>query len=408
MRVVLVSQEYPPKPGGGGGGIGTQTYIKAHGLAERGHEVQVVSGSWDARERVEDDGPVTVHRIPEPELERPWYEESTYWLTYSMGVAAKLQELVSGGGCDIVQFPEYGAEGFVYQTDTFRNRGSRDLPSRARYVVQLHGPLAMFAEHVGWPTPDNPLLEIGCFMEGAVIRHSDLVLASSHNTAAFCAGRYGYPLERIQVIHSGIDTELFRPLPQPPDDRHPRVLFTGGLVRSKGIVALVKAVLNLRERYPDICLRVAGTGSAAFERRLREIVKRARAERHFEFAGQVPYQELPAHYAWADVFAGPSAYEPGPGNVYLEAMACARPAGACATGGAPVVVLDGRTGRLVPPYDATALAEAISDLVDDPPLRERLGTAGRDWVASRFSLERYVDRVEGLYESLLEREAVAR
>src|SRR5688572_11121024 len=120
MRICLVSQEYPPETGGGG--IGTQTYLKAHGLSARGHEVYVVSASVDRKARTYRDKNVIIHRIPEPELNLPGYEQSTYWLAYSTSVAEKLHALSQDTSFDIIQFPEYCGEGFVYQTDTFRYR----------------------------------------------------------------------------------------------------------------------------------------------------------------------------------------------------------------------------------------------------------------------------------------------
>ena len=394
MKVCLVTQEYPPKPGGGGGGIGTQTQLKAEGLASRGHEVHVISGSGYPTPSIEREGGVVIHRMAEPELPVPGYEESTYWLAYSTALAAAIQGLSGEVDLDVIQFPEYGAEGYVYQTDTFRHR-------TARYVLQLHGPLAMFAEHMGWPERGSTLHEIGCFMERTVTHRADLVLASSRNTAAFAAERYEYPLDRIVVIHSGIDTERFRPREQAPDDRHPRLLFVGGVVRSKGIVVLVKTVLNLRRRYPGICLRVIGSASEELDERLRRIVAGARAEDSFDFRGHVDRDDLGEHYAWSDMFVGPSRFEPGPGNVYLEAMASGRPVIACDTGGAPEVVLDGTTGLLVPPCSTGPLADAIVALADDPELRGRLAAAGRRWVEENFSREQYVDRVESLYEQVV-------
>lgn len=393
MKVCLVSQEYPPKPGGGGGGIGTQTQLKARGLAARGHDVHVVTGSGDPAGHQERDGPVIIHRLAEPERPHPAFEQSTWWLAWSVLVARHVHDLDREVGFSIIQFPEYGAEGFVFQTDTFRWRS-------AAYVVQLHGPLAMFAAYMGWPESDGPFHHVGCLMERTVTHHTDLVLASSHNTAAFAASEYGYPLERIEVIYSGVDTERFRPAPQPSDAREPRLLFVGGVTRAKGIVVVVKTVLNLLSRYPRICLRVAGQADPALAERLERVIATAGAEEHFELLGHVDGEELPEHYSWADVFVAPSAYEPGPGNVYLEAMACARPVIACNTGGAPEVVLDGRTGLLVPPYDTATLGEAIATLADDAGLRERIGREGRRRAEDEFGLERYVDRVESLYEGL--------
>src|SRR5258706_12882856 len=112
MTLCLVSQEYPPETGGGG--IGTQTSLRAHGLAARGHTLHVVAASWDAQERTYQDGGATIHRVAEPRLRVAGYEDSTSWLAYSEAVAAKLTELERSIKFDIIQFAEYGGEGFIY------------------------------------------------------------------------------------------------------------------------------------------------------------------------------------------------------------------------------------------------------------------------------------------------------
>jgi glycosyltransferase involved in cell wall biosynthesis len=392
MKLCLVSQEYPPETGGGG--IGTQTHLKAVGLAARGHEVHVLAASTSDRPTISDDGGATIHRIGEPRVSGPGYEQSTYWLAYSSAVAEQLHSLDRDIGFDLVQFPEYGGEGFVYQTDTFAHR-------TAKYVVQLHGPLAMFSDKLGWPEPGTTLHSIGCFMERSVIHHADLILSSSSNTAEFVAGTYDYPLDAIQVIHSGVDTGRFTPTVMPRDGAGPRVLFVGNIVGAKGVFVVGRAVERLRDRYPLIRLRVLGKGSIEERRRLERAF--AGREEALELIGYTPYAELPRHYSWADMLVAPSTFEPGPGNVYLEAMACARPVVAAVSGGAPEVVLDRKTGLLVPPGDVDAIEAAIVELADDADLRASLGTAGRAWIESRFSLDRYVDKVETIYQEVLAR-----
>src|SRR6185295_13284738 len=91
MKICLVSQEYPPETGGGG--IGTQTYLKAHGLTARGHEVHVMSTTWTDEERVYKDRLATIHRMPQPTLTVPGNETSSLWLAYSAAVAKRIVEL---------------------------------------------------------------------------------------------------------------------------------------------------------------------------------------------------------------------------------------------------------------------------------------------------------------------------
>lgn len=392
MKICLVSQEYPPETGWGG--IGTQTYLKAQGLSARGHEVHVISASWTGAASTCRDGGAVIHRIAAPDLYVLGYDGPAYWLAYSSAVAGKIQALGQEMRFDIFQFPEYGGEGFIYQTGTFEDR-------TAKYVVQMHGPMAMFSAETGWPPPGSRQHRMGRFIERLVIHCSDHLLASSRNTAAYCAREYDCAERRIDVIHSGIDVSLFSPRAAAPDEAWPKILFAGKLIPSKGIATLVQAVLALRRRYPRILLRACGKAEEDLLRRLRNEIGRHGADANFRLGRNVPYRELPQQYNWCDIFAGPSVFEPGPGNVYLEAMACGKPVIACNTGGAPEVVLDGRTGLLVPPNDAEALAEAIATLAEDAAQRRGLGENGRNWVVENFSIEKYTDKVEAVYERVL-------
>jgi glycosyltransferase involved in cell wall biosynthesis len=235
-------------------------------------------------------------------------------------------------------------------------------------------------------------------MEQAAIEHADLLLASSANTAEFCAERYGIALEDVTVVHSGVDAGRFHPMARPDDSRYPKVLFVGNLVKSKGLDVVAEAVARLRSRYPSACLRAIGRGDreGPLFRQLEELSDRVGMDA-IDVVGAVPHAELPEHYAWCDVFAGPSVHEPGPGNIYLEAMACGRPVVASIAGGAPEVVLDRKTGLLVEPRDADAVTAAIGELAGDGALAAAFGRAGRELVERRFSLEAYTDRIERLY-----------
>jgi hypothetical protein len=146
MRICLVSQEFPPDTARGG--IGSQNWNKAHALAERGHQVHVLSaaarGGPELSSHVVDG--VTVHRMRPPDAETPVYEQATYWLGYSWAVLRHLHALAAEAPFDVLDFAEYGAEGFAYQLD-------RGPWSWMPVVVQLHGPLAMFVDRIGWPEP---------------------------------------------------------------------------------------------------------------------------------------------------------------------------------------------------------------------------------------------------------------
>jgi glycosyltransferase involved in cell wall biosynthesis len=392
MTLCLVSQEYPPETGGGG--IGTQTWLRARGLSARGHNVHVVAASWDDQHRTLRDQGAVIHRVAEPRLRVPGFEPSSYWLAYSEAVAAKLTELQETVNFDVIQFAEYGGEGFVFQTDTFANR-------RAKYVVQMHGPLAMFAQHWAWPEPGTPLHRIGCFMEKTSLQYADRLLASSRHTADYCGRAYGVDTSTAGVVYSGIDVDRFAPRPPVDDGRSPKILFIGNLSGGKGVTDLLRVAGRLKARFPKLMLRAIGKADAAQRAAIDRLVAEHDLWDHFEIPGFVRHEDLPAHYAWCDVFAAPSVYEGGPGNVYLEAMACGKPVLACDTGGVPEVVLDGETGVLVRPHDLDAIESAIAMLADNADVRAKFGQAARRRAVENFSVARYLDTCERHYRELL-------
>ena len=284
----------------------------------------------------------------------------------------------------MIDFAEYGAEGFAFQTD-------RTLANWTPVVVQLHAPLALLAENVGWPEPGSAFAEVGSFMEGFSIRRADALMACSANIADFAAERYGVERSEIDVVYSGVDAAAFAPGPKP--EGPPTVLYVGNIAPSKGVETLVEAVLRLG---PEVRLLVAGERNALAD----TLAQRAPG---VEFLGFVARDDLPALYRAADVFCSPAQHEGGVANVFVEAMACARPVVASTAGGGPEAVLDGETGLLVPPGDVDAVAGALARLFGDRGLAARMGEAGRRRVEEVFAMDRYIERVLAVYERAVER-----
>ncbi len=112
--------------------------------------------------------------------------------------------------------------------------------------------------------------------------------------------------------------------------------------------------------------------------------------------------DVPALLSQLDIFVLTSRSE-GMSNTILEAMATGLPVVATAVGGTPEMVLDGETGRLVPPDDPEALERALTPLLIDAAPRRRMGQQARRRVESRFSLPAMVQAYETLYEQLLTR-----
>jgi len=391
MRLALVSQEYPPETAHGG--IGTQTYLKAHGLASLGHEVHVISHSTDNEKHEYDDGQVHVVRIPGFDERLPIQTELVRWLTYSAAVAGAIAELHSRLPLDLLDFPEWGCEAYVH----LLNRAEwNHIPT----VIQLHGPLVMFAQAVGWPDVQSDLYRVGTAMEATCLQLADSVFSSSRCSAEWCANHYGLDRQEIPVLHTGVDTCLFCRQDVTKEDR-PTVLSVGSVERNKGVEFLLAACLRLAKEHPGLQLRIIGRGNELLIEELKLKAQSAGFGELLDLQGYVDRRELPRHFSRAHVFASPSLYEGGPSFVCLEAMACELPVIASDGSGTAEVVTSEQNGLLVPPGDIDALETALRRLISDKTLRREIGARGREYVLREADSTTCLRRLERYYKSVV-------
>jgi glycosyltransferase involved in cell wall biosynthesis len=397
VRIGLVSREYPPETAHGG--IGTQTMLKAHGLAARGHDVVVLSASTNRNWSDSAASGVRVVRIPTGEGKMPLYTEAAEWLTYSVEVARAITKLHAEAAFDLLDFPEWGGEGFMHLLNqTEWNR----IPS----VVQLHGPIVMFAHAIGWPLVDSDFYRIGSTMEGTSLRLADAIYSSSACSADWSAEHYGVKRDEIPIIHTGVDTRIFTP-ESGMKAAHPTIVFAGRVTGDKGVPALVDAALHLVKEIPDLRVEICGRGEPSLISDLRKKARSVGAPPALlNFRGFVDRTTLPSVLAQAHVFAGPSAYEPGPGLVYLEAMACGLPVVACSGAGAAEVVEAGRNGLLVPPRNVEALTAALRQVLTNESDRERMAAEARRYAVEEADSELCLTRLEEFYTAALSRAKV--
>ncbi len=395
MRIALVSQEYPPETAKGG--IGTQTFAKARGLALLAHDVTVISRSANAAPSDGLHGGVRVIRVGGFEKRMPLHSEVVDQITYSAAIAECVTREHLARPFDLVDFPEWGAEGYV----TLLNRSPW---FRIPTVVHLHGPLVMFAHRLGWPELDSEFYRTGVHLEGTAVRLADAIVSSSRCSLEWCARHYGIPSEGVPIIHTGIDTTRFAPRDVPKAER-PTIVFAGKLARNKGVPDLVRAALGLVDEFPDLQLRLLGRGDPDVLGEARALAASAGRPDLLETPGFVAHEDLPGHFSRAHVFAAPSHYEGGPGFVYLEAMACELPTIACSGSGAAEVVIDGETGLLVPPGDEAALTHALRRLLGDAGLRDRMGRAARAHTLEHASTPACIQRLESFYLEVIRRGA---
>jgi glycosyltransferase involved in cell wall biosynthesis len=236
---------------------------------------------------------------------------------------------------------------------------------------------------------------------GALLRRADAVTATGDFLASVILRRFGV---KSTVVPFGIDTSLFRPAAGKikgsagAGEGPLRIGFVKWLEPKYGAQDLVEALGLLADLQIEATLVGDGPLRESLETRVREL---GLAER-VHFLGRRPHSEIPDLLRGFDLLAMPSRQEAW-GVAAAEASATAMPVVATRVGGIPEVVVDGKTGLLVPPQDPPALAAAIRRLAGDRELRHRLGHAGRERVESLFAWQRCVDLMVGVYRDAADR-----
>jgi glycosyltransferase involved in cell wall biosynthesis len=168
------------------------------------------------------------------------------------------------------------------------------------------------------------------------------------------------------------------------------------LVPNKGHRYLIEATKEVIRRHPEVRVLLVGAGPS--RETLTKLVSELGLDQHVRFLADCP--DTREILAITTAFVLPSLGE-GISVALLEAMAAGKPVIATAVPGNTDVVVAGVTGLLVPAQDASALAQAICELLADPCGARRMGAAGRVRVKNHFSFDNTRSRIEGLYDEVM-------
>jgi sugar transferase (PEP-CTERM/EpsH1 system associated) len=240
---------------------------------------------------------------------------------------------------------------------------------------------------------------------------ADAVFCVTEELRNFHARQAWLAPERIQVLHNGVDTERYSPLPAlrravrerlqiPPNSLALGIV--SRLVPIKDHATLFRAAERLATHKIDVRVVVAGTGPE--RERLDTVVNNSPALKgRVSFVGAS--ENVPEILNALDVFVLPSLME-GMSNTILEAMSCALPVAATRVGGNPDLVQEGRSGVLFAPGDDAHLAGQLELLAANEELRRDYGAAGRRRVLEDFSLDKMLAAYRRLYRDLAARKGV--
>jgi glycosyltransferase involved in cell wall biosynthesis len=196
------------------------------------------------------------------------------------------------------------------------------------------------------------------------------------------------------VIYNGVEPEMFAPR----GEASSVILSVGNLIPIKGHAILLRAFAEVQKDFPQISCELVGEGPELS--RLRELTAELGLEHKVRFLGRQSRHQVAEAMKRCMLFALPSRYE-GLGCVYLEAMAAGKPAIACRGQGIEEIIQHGRNGWLVGPDDSRGLASAVTHLLGDADLRERIGAIARHTVLERFTFACQAEQVVGLYRGLV-------
>ena len=263
---------------------------------------------------------------------------------------------------------------------------------------------------------------LSCWVERSAYAAADAIIAVSHGMRTDVLDVYPeLDPDRVHVVHNGVDTDLYRPVPQTEEitrfgidlDR-PIVVFVGRITRQKGVDHLVAAAHDI-DPGAQVVLCAGAPDTPELAREIGDAVAALSATRRGIFWIQQMLEPVVVRQllSRATVFVCPSVYEPL-GIVNLEAMACGAAVVASDVGGIPEVVDDGKTGLLVhydeaqPAAYRQGLAAAVNRLISEPGLAKAMGRAGRERAEREFSWAQAAAKTVELYHSVLAEKVFSR
>ncbi|HEX6888552.1 MAG TPA: glycogen synthase [Candidatus Nanopelagicales bacterium] len=259
---------------------------------------------------------------------------------------------------------------------------------------------------------------LSSWIERTAYEGADRIIAVSHGMRADVLDCYPQvDPAKVDVVHNGIDTELYQPDPSTDlieavgiDPARPYVLFVGRITRQKGIAHLLRAAERMEADIPLVLIASSPDTpelGAEVEAGVAALRERKGAANMVWVNEHLSRGHLVQALTHAGVFACPSVYEPL-GIVNLEAMACETAVVASDVGGIPEVVVDGETGYLVhydeadPAGFEASVGDALNRAMSDPARAAEMGRAGRVRAVEQFGWDRIAGITVDVYQRAID------
>lgn len=379
MHIVYVCREYPPSLRGGG----IASYIKemAQGLCEVGHRVTVICASDDTRkETIQDDNGVAVIRLKGGDFIIPEVEKTTilkkFRCLYRFHSYRKriVQVIMDLKDVDIIEVPEYGAEGF------YLNKLSIPV------VTRLHTP--MLLNHSLFEKQklnrNNWYYYWQGIQELKLIKQAQYLSSCSTSLKEWASQYIGINDKCCKIIYNPIQIkEWSRYKWTPQNHKTKKILFAGTICDWKGCGDLAEACKLLYKDNPQLSFQLDLVGKTG---RFADELKQAYGTYEwFNLIGKVTRKELMEMYTTADVICFPSWWENMP-MVCIEAMLCGGIVLGSSSGGMSEIIINGENGFLLPPHNATRISYKIKDILNmsNDKLKD-ISKAAQETILRKFS-----------------------
>jgi glycogen synthase len=413
MRVLFITAYFPPCQHGWG-------YMRiceqvADGLVARGHEVAVLTSTYQDRPEVK---PYPVFR--QLTIEPDWLLPQSPAKQFFFGRREREQTAVSHLKQTVNQFqPDilFIWDAFGLSDVMLWQAENMPIPTAyyfANYLPEFPGGYVHY-----WSSANSSLLVKLAKMPMSLLARAMLAregkpikLKYEHTISVSDYVRQRLLTQKLIgtdaiVAPNAVDLEMFGGEPrQPAVNETLRCLLAGRVAPEKGIHTVLHAFGNLHEKreLADISLTILGEGTADYKEHLKQLIVQYQLEYFINFATPVPIEAMPTVLADHDLLLLPSEWDEPLSCSMLEGMAAGLMVIGTTRGGSGEALFHQKTGLTFTDGDADGLAEQLTAVLQDRDLLARLAQAGQAEVAQNFNMDVSVSRIETYFQGLVEKD----
>jgi len=404
MKILILSDGFPPIIGGGAEGVAFDLAKKFYRLGNQVYVITTVRDKSEVRE-LEQDG-LKVWRLYANYHQR-W---RAYRSIYNPSIVVQVRRIIQQIQPDIVHVHNLHYYLSYYCLKVIRQY-DRPVFLTAHDVMSFHyGKLVEFIKVDDLSVPQSfdyrisPLQQIKRFkkrynpLRNLIIRH--YLKYVNQIFAVSCALKEALEqnnIKEVRVIHNGIDLKEWQPDEKQIEEFKKRynlfskkvVFFGGRLGGWKGGEELIEAMQNAVQQIPEAVLLVAGQEND-YSRKMSQLAKEKGVS--MILTGWLEKEELKAAYYCSDLVTTPSLCLDTFNLINLEAMVCQKPVVTTCFGGAPEVVINGETGYIVNPLNIRMMADRIIDLLKDSEKAKQFGQSGYQRAKEEFDLSKQAEK----------------